>query len=236
MTKCRDCGEEKSYLEFRGDTDLCRKCSTKSAVATRIAMRDDLRPHGQYKGDIIVCATCGKSFTIKRTVKKTRKVCSIKCNRPTKDSTERGLELMRELSAEQKEARAKKTGAKLKGRAGRGRQAKGTRNAHAKFYELRAPDRTLYEFKNLRHFVRTHPDLFSADELRTYKSCSPGTTYAETALRLLFSLTKDGDLKVNQWHGWTIGDKSEQSLKMRKRKRDEIGRYAVTHNAEITGG
>lgn len=229
MRTCRDCGQTKDNIEFRGATDLCRKCSMKAAIAAKLANRDD-RPHGQYKGDVVVCETCGKSFTVERTVKHTRKVCSLACRRPAKDIIEKGLSSMRELSEEQKEARAKKAAEKMKGRAGRGRSAKGTRNHKAKFYELRAPDMTLYEFKNLRHFVRTHQHLFSADELRTYPSCRPGTTYAEVALRNLFSLRKDGELKINHWHGWTIGDKSEKSLKMRKRERDEAGRYAVTHN------
>lgn len=229
MKVCRDCGAQKSEMEFRSFTDLCRKCSVKAAIAATLAKRDG-RPHGQYKGDVVVCETCGERFTIEKTVKHTRRVCSLACRRPAKDIIEKGLSSMRELSAEKNEARARKAAEKMTGRAGRGRSAKGTRHHAAKFYELMAPDRTLYEFKNLRHFVRTHQHLFSVDELRTYSSCSPGTTYAEVALRNLFSLKKDGKLKINQWHGWAIGDKSEKSLKMRKRERDESGRYAVTHN------
>ena len=55
MKTCRDCGQEKSYLEFRGDTDLCRKCSTKSAVVARLAKRDDLRPPTAY-----LCGKCSE--------------------------------------------------------------------------------------------------------------------------------------------------------------------------------
>lgn len=32
-----------------------------------------------------------------------------------------------------------------------------------------------------------------------------------------------------------LGDKSEKSLKMQRRERDEAGRYAVTHNVIVTG-
>lgn len=224
MKACRVCGEEKNDIEFRGSSDLCKKCSMKPAIATNLKNRDD-RPHGQNKGDIVVCETCGNSFVIKKTVKKTRKVCSLKCNRAGKEITEKGLSAMRDLTEEQKEARAKKAAGTMTGRAGRGRAAKGTRHHAAKFYELKGPDRTLYEFKNLRHFIRTNKHLFSEDELKTYSTSRPGTTYAEVALRNLFALRKDGERRTTHWHGWTIGDKSEESLKMKKRARDDTGRY-----------
>lgn len=229
MTTCRNCGQEKSYLEFRGGTDLCRQCSTASAIEARMAKRAP-RPHGQTKGDAVVCKTCGQTFIVERTSKRARTVCSVACNRPTKQATENAMAAFRNLSSEQKKERSKKSGESRAGKAGRGLSAKGPRHHRALFYELRAPDRTVYAFKNLRHFVRTHQHLFSEYELRTYKTCRPGTTYAETALRNLFRIRKDGELMMGSWHGWTIGDKSKKSLKKMRRKRDDSGRYVA--NAE----
>ena len=220
---CKTCDKTKDEMDFWRRSNLCKKCRTINAVAAIRANRIQ-KPYGMNAGDVLICKTCKKEFTLKKTTTKIRTLCSKQCSRPGADQSKKGLDAIGKMTDEQRHERAKKTAKKLLGRAGKGRNAKGLNNHSAKFYELKSPDQKLYSFKNLSHFVRKNSHLFTEKELKYYPSRH--ANYAVTALGQLFLLKKNGERKLHYWHGWTIGDKSEKSLKMRKRKRQKDGRYA----------
>lgn len=71
------------------------------------------------------------------------------------------------------------------------------RHHNAREWRLRAPDGTVYQFRNLRHFVRTHRELFSDDELETIKSGVCKAAFYLGRLRPTLSS------HLQSWHGWT---------------------------------
>ena len=77
----------------------------------------------------------------------------------------------------------------------------GTDNFAAKIWRLRSPANRVYEFRNLREFIRSNPELFTggdADwvESKTQKWCR--------ALNGLTSLAPRGKGEVRgSWKGWT---------------------------------
>lgn len=219
--ECKACNQTKSELDFWRSTKTCRTCHMKPVLQARADKRIP-KKYGMNAGDKVSCETCKNEFTLSKTLTKVPKFCSKNCRRPPKSATLLGLELMKNLTQEQKERRSKKMSLTMAGRAGRGRSAKGVRNHRAKFYELKGPDQKIYSFKNLAHFVRSNKHLFTELELKEY---SNGSTQAEQCLRGLFSINKQGEIKRLFWHGWTIGDKSEKSLKNQKRVRDECGKF-----------
>jgi len=217
---CSECGESKADSEFYWRGSLCKKCKTLPALMARAKNRT-VKPNGANSGDVVKCATCKNEFTVEKTLPKPRVFCSKKCNIPNPLRTLANLKKMNNLSEEKKVIRNKKASLALTGKSKGGKAAKGIRNHSAKFFELRAPDMKIYSFKNMALFVRTHKELFNDDELKVMgKEC-----YAIIALRGLFALNKNGERKCEFWHGWTIGDKSDKSLKNLKRKRDSLGMF-----------
>lgn len=77
---------------------------------------------------------------------------------------------------------------------------KGPENTHAKEWRLCSPAGELFVFRNMNHFVLSHPELFIPEHLRILSNHNP---YAATMLRLL----RPGVVKhVESWQGWTWAD------------------------------
>lgn len=70
------------------------------------------------------------------------------------------------------------------------------RHHNAKNWCLSSPEGKCYEFRNLRHFVRTNSELFTADELKPVGKIPRAAVYLG---RLRPSLSKPRAC----WHGWT---------------------------------
>lgn len=217
---CNTCNLEKPDIDFYKYGAMCKNCKSKPALEHRNKNRVT-KQYGMNKGDILNCKTCDASFQLKKTKTSIPSYCSIKCRRPSSEIIAMGLAAIKPLTDEQKFIKYAKLSEKLKGRAGRGKNKKGKLNKSAKFYELRDSNMQLHSFKNMAEFVRKNKHLFTEDELKPMGK----ELYAIIALRNLFSLKKNGEKKVEFWHGWTIGDKSDKSLKKLKRNRDESGKY-----------
>lgn len=71
------------------------------------------------------------------------------------------------------------------------------RHHNAREWSLRAPDGKIYKFKNLRHFVRTHNELFTDDELSALNSG------VQKAAAFLQRLRPTLSAPLKSWHGWT---------------------------------
>jgi len=73
-------------------------------------------------------------------------------------------------------------------------------NARSKIFEICSPDKQWYKVKNLNHFVRTHPELFSPDDVVWKENQGNLWCRASLGLRALF---RKGKYLRHQWKGWT---------------------------------
>lgn len=71
------------------------------------------------------------------------------------------------------------------------------RHVNAREWRLVAPDGTLYVFRNLRNFVRTHRELFDEDQLRV-----SGSRTDPIACLKLGHLRPGAKRPWKSWHGW----------------------------------
>lgn len=76
------------------------------------------------------------------------------------------------------------------------------RHVNAREWALVAPDGTIYRFRNLRHFIREHQDLFTADELRL----SGNSRNNFLASFKLGHLRPGAKHPYESWHGWRWAD------------------------------
>jgi len=79
--------------------------------------------------------------------------------------------------------------------------AKGEDNLASKEWRLQAPDGTVYTFKNLAHFIRTHEALFTARELEHFSGRPDPIAY-----QMLSALRPGRARRAESWHGWTWVD------------------------------
>ncbi len=73
----------------------------------------------------------------------------------------------------------------------------------AKEWKLCSPERTIYQFKNLRAFVRDNPELFDPDDVewRHTKNSAADNCKATAGLS---SLSPRRQKPRAEWHGWTF--------------------------------
>lgn len=71
------------------------------------------------------------------------------------------------------------------------------KNAWSKYWSVRSPSGEVFRFQNLAHFVRSHRDFFTADELRIM---SGQAIYAAMGIGML---RPDRARHIGSWHGWT---------------------------------
>lgn len=67
---------------------------------------------------------------------------------------------------------------------------------------FRAPNGVVYPYKNILHFVRTHQDLFDAEDLRTHKNKACAASAGLSGLRPPVRGTKRRQSIT--WKGWTL--------------------------------
>ena len=130
------------------------------------------------------CGVCGITFT--RRTKRTRSnhYCSIKCFTKTHPFNEATESLKR------------------KGYYSSPLSGLYVTNVHAKNFHLRSPNGVDYHGRNIAEFVRSHPHLFTTEELRPKPESRCGTSRA--AFQLTRLRPKDHARKqLNSWHGWT---------------------------------
>ena len=170
---CAVCGRLMELMTCRVGHRQC--CS--QACSRELRRRNGLAQFGGGKQEVRTCVICGKSFRVSPS--SSNSTCSPGCRRrrmsqvgATHDLTEmqRGKRAAANCQPDQ-------------------------RHFAAKFWRLRAPDGTIYEFKNLAHFVRSHPALFEPEHLRL---CS-GHLYATL---MLGALRPDRARSIPSWRGW----------------------------------
>lgn len=84
--------------------------------------------------------------------------------------------------------------------------AKGPQHHAAIVCELRSPTNVVWYVKNVRHFVRTHPELFDPEDLiiKKYKSGASNCNAVAGFLSLTAIKRPRGS-----WKGWTLVSKVE---------------------------
>jgi hypothetical protein len=99
---------------------------------------------------------------------------------------------------------------------------KGLSNPGSKVWRLRSPNNVVYEFKNINHFVSTHPDLFTdADRVIKY-----GSYQAQHGLATLSPHRKN---PRGSWKGWTWCSVVERT---QNEAQDLLNRIAVGEIAQ----
>lgn len=166
------------------------------------------------KTRICTCPVCGREFTCER---KERTYCSRGCvNRARGRNSETcvvcGKTFFKPASQKAKtcssacykillsrKARAQDLSAMQKGHKNSPRTASTIENSSAKEWSLKAPDGTVYRFKNLNLFVRTHKDLFLTSDLGERKF----TPRAAAMLSCLAPWRREKmRKKLFSWKGW----------------------------------
>ena len=72
----------------------------------------------------------------------------------------------------------------------------------AKMWRLKAPDGNVYEFRNLKKFVREHEDIFDADDV-VWKDMNGKANQAWCrAFQALGRLRPTSSKHLAEWHGW----------------------------------
>lgn len=72
------------------------------------------------------------------------------------------------------------------------------RHVNARDWSLVAPDGTVYQFRNLRHFIRQRQELFTAEELQLSGRNNPAPLAS-----FAFGKLRPGVMnQVESWHGW----------------------------------
>ena len=108
------------------------------------------------------------------------------------------------------------------------KRAKGPQHCGSIVCELRSSTNVVWYVKNVRHFVRTHPELFNPEDLimKKYKSGSSNCN----AVAGLLSLTAI-KRPVGSWKGWTLVSKVEH---YDNKGKDLLDRVLVEDNDNIT--
>ena len=73
----------------------------------------------------------------------------------------------------------------------------------AKMWRLRAPDGLLYEFRNLKKFVREHEQLFSPDDVIWKEMNGKANQAWCRAFQSLGRLRPTSSKHIAEWFGWT---------------------------------
>lgn len=92
--------------------------------------------------------------------------------------------------------RSQRASAGQRGKVMGGAGARGPKHYFARSFALRSPDGVVYRGRNIIDFVRTHPELFEADDLRE----RAGTCRAAKCLSRLRPTVKS---PASSWKGWT---------------------------------
>jgi hypothetical protein len=72
----------------------------------------------------------------------------------------------------------------------------------AKLWRLRGPDGNLYEFRNLKKFVREHENLFEADDVIWKEMNGKANQAWCRAFQALGRLRPTSSKHLAEWHGW----------------------------------
>ena len=190
-----DCGRRVTVLQ---NALIAAKGGTRSCGCART---ESLRQTGAKRQAWRVCAVCGNAFPAPPSSDRT--TCSRECSARRKSETHIGkgsqwseetragfekriAENPERLDALRESARKATEAAKLSPNSGAFET-----NIHAKSWILKAPDNQIYEFDNLRNFIREHPDFFQ----------NPRS--AETALSACANGRSKGRAP-SQYKGWQV--------------------------------
>lgn len=181
VKKCCICGGD--FETIKTAAKLCKKPECKSEFSRRTGKNKIKKER--------FCEVCGKRVEIPRwSCAKHRSCGSAECHA--------------ELRRRQNEANGNAAIAvAVKKRAALPQFAPGPENQGSKRWTLRSPDGAIYEVVNLTHFVRTHPHLFTGDELK--RGCH-GVPLAVRQLQNLRSTRKRSHHhdQPSSWHGWKL--------------------------------
>jgi hypothetical protein len=84
--------------------------------------------------------------------------------------------------------------------------ARGPTNKQSREGALRDPNGRIWWYRNLTHFVRTHEELFSPDDVAWVPTRRGGLHLRCRAQKGLTNLYGRGKSTAGQWKGWTIAD------------------------------
>lgn len=157
------------------------------AVYGRLTPRST-RAADMGKGQLCVCAQCGKTYILKRSRgKRAIKYCNRSCA---------ALALVPVIKGAAKAGVIRDESHHM---------AKTEHNVCAKFYCVRDPNNREHKFRNAAHFVRTHPELFPpgyADEPLAFPGSARVTTKKSKAALGIASLFLKGKRQAQSYLGW----------------------------------
>ena len=212
---CENCGREFVVTGYS-----VRKTCSETCKQEQIARKVKKTLLDRY-GNVMhkTCPICGREFTCKRF--KERTYCSRSCtNRARGRNAETCVvcgktfykpasQQAKTCSAEcykilhSRNASAQDLSAMREGHRTNPRTASTPENAHAREWSFRAPDGTVYRFRNLNYFIRSHKELFPP-ELLVERRCTPAV--ALLLAQLAPWRRAKAAKKLTQWRGWTWED------------------------------
>lgn len=83
------------------------------------------------------------------------------------------------------------------------RAQKGPKNQAARVWRLRSPVNKIYEFKNLKHFIRKHKSLFMPEDVEWHAKTKRKTDTTCKAHGGLSMLSPRRKQTAGSWKGWT---------------------------------
>lgn len=84
-----------------------------------------------------------------------------------------------------------------------GKMQAGENNINARVWHLRSPRGRGFHFRNLVHFIRTNPDLFTDDQIRWKTRGNSPRNLRCNAVNGLSSLNPNNKRVQGSWRGWT---------------------------------
>jgi endogenous inhibitor of DNA gyrase (YacG/DUF329 family) len=149
--ECSHCGKlfEKQYADHKF-------CSRPCANHHKSPPPGFYAQHVKRPRLLLTCQCCGKEFE-QRKPSRVDCYCSKECIRIGRTAAWRSR-ITEESHIKQKQSLSKTIAADP-------RLRKGPENHKSKVWRLRSPRGVTYEFKNLNHFIRQNPDLFSPEDV-----------------------------------------------------------------------
>ena len=212
---CENCGSEFVVTGYS-----VRKTCSNACKQAQIARKVKKTMLDRYSNTITkVCQTCGHEFSCKKFAERT--YCSRSCaNRARGKNLETcvicGGKFFKPASYQAKvcskkclkellsrKALAQDLSKMREGLRTNKRTGSTPENVHAKNWSFRAPDGTVYRFKNLNLFVRNHKELFPS-ELLEERNHTPRV--AALLARLSPWRQEKARKELKSWRGWTWED------------------------------
>lgn len=194
---CKDCGREVKPRLFTKDGRKHKKpyynrsgrCEDCAAIA-QVAGHANAAIKRREQREVPLCTACGNPIPITSAASFRRKTCSGGCA----------------------DARVADSMTAMNGKPLVGKYAAGVDHPYGKAFQLRSPDGVDYVGVNLRHFVRTHPQLFPPESLIEQVYVKPsGRKGVRSGMRASTGLSAVQCGRCGSWKGWTKSPPSPEA-------------------------